>query len=66
TAYTLMIMTGKLIDKNIGFTFAAKIIEVFLSCTEGISILENIEALGYPVPSKLVKKIKSIRNKNGK
>lgn len=58
TVYSLMVITGKLVDKNIGFPMSSKAIEIFLTCTEGISILENVSKLGFPVPQKLIKTLK--------
>lgn len=58
TVYSLMMMTGELVDKNLGFAIASKTIEIFLSCTEGISILENISKLGFPVPQRLIQTLK--------
>lgn len=58
TVYFLMILTSKLIDKSLPYPIASSIMNSFLVVTEGISILENIYLLGYPVPTILVKKLK--------
>ena len=56
--YFILILTGRLVDKVVPYAFAASIIESFLAVTEGLSIMENLSGLGFPVPIKLVKMLK--------
>ena len=64
--YFMMILTAKLVDKHLPYPFASSIMNSFLVVTEGISILENIYLLGYPVPTVLVKKLKVFIDKGKK
>ncbi len=57
--YFIMIITGRIVDKVVPLTFASTIIESFLVITEGLSILENLNKLGFPIPNKLLNILKS-------
>jgi len=60
--YLILIMTGHLFDKIIGFHLAGYVMELFLAATECISILENAGRLGWPVPTKLLEKLKAMKD----
>jgi len=56
--YIILILTGRLVDKVVPVGFASSIIESFLVVTEALSIIENLNYLGFPVPIQLVKILK--------
>lgn len=58
--YFMLMVTAALVDKALPFAFGATIMYTFLAVTEGISILENISASGWPVPYKLLKVLKNV------
>lgn len=58
-AYFIMIVVGRLVDKNIPLPLAAPIIDAFLVTTEAVSILENLGKLQFPIPMALITKLKS-------
>ena len=58
-AYFIMIVVGRLVDKNIPLPLAAPIIDAFLVTTEAVSILENLGKLKFPIPMALIGKLKS-------
>lgn len=60
--YMILLATAALVDRSLPSKVAMSVMYAFLSVTEGISILENLGILGYPVPSALIKKFK-IMNK---
>lgn len=69
--YFVLIITGRLVDKVVPVGFASSIIESFLVVTEALSIIENLNHLGFPVPTQLVKILKQIsdtsqKNKTGR
>ena len=53
--YLIMIGTASILDKEFPGNYASLTMKSFLMVTEAISILENIGALGWPVPLKLLK-----------
>ena len=58
-AYFIMIVVGRLVDKNIPLPLASPIIDAFLVTTEAVSILENLGKLQFPIPMALITKLKS-------
>lgn len=61
TVYLILLAVGALLDKIIPGTeivSALSIFGVFLSLTECLSVCENVSALGYSVPTKLVSGLK--------
>lgn len=56
--YFILMATSHLVDKALPLEFAAKTTEAFLAITEAISIMENFGALGFLVPSHLIKRLK--------
>lgn len=61
--YFIMIVVSRLVDKHLPIQMAAPIMDSFLVGTEAISILENIGALGFAVPTALLKKLKNFNEK---
>lgn len=61
--YFIMLLVGRLVDKNIPLPIAAPILDAFLVTTEAVSILENFSKLGFPVPTILVNKLKAFYEK---
>ena len=62
--YFILLATGSILDYVLPIHSALRALTVvssFLAITEAISILENISALGYGVPSKLVSLLKLTR-----
>lgn len=60
--YTLMIITGAVLEKTMGIDILAdETIITFLAVTEAISILENFGKLGFKTPNKLLNKLKEIQ-----
>lgn len=79
--YLLMIGTASVVDKQFTDTYttlsnvfgfqvstksASMVMNLFLVSTEAISILENISALGWPVPLKLLQFLKMHSNTEDK
>lgn len=62
--YLLLMATAGLVDRALPAKFAMSIMYAFLAVTEGISILENLSVLGYPVPTKLLKSLKIMNTKD--
>lgn len=61
TVYLILLAVGALLDKIIPGTdivSALSIFGVFLSLTECLSICENVSALGYSVPTRLISGLK--------
>lgn len=59
--YMVMLMTGATLDKIsviVELISSLSVVATFLAVTEAISILENSAALGFAVPTKLVKVLK--------
>jgi len=56
--YFLLIIVARIVDKHTPIDVASSIMQAFLIGTEAFSILENINKLGFPVPTKLVKLLK--------
>ena len=56
--YLIMIGTAHVLDREFPGNYASTSMKTFLMVTEAISILENIGALGWPVPLKLLKYLK--------
>ena len=59
--YSLLVTTGRLIDKAVPLVFAPMVIETFIAVTEGLSIIENTAEAGLPVPKRFVRRLKSIQ-----
>ena len=60
--YTLMIITGAVLEKTMGIDILAdETIITFLAVTEAISILENFGKLGFKTPNKLLNNLKEIQ-----
>lgn len=55
--YFIMLLVGRIVDKQTPIQLAAPILDTYLIITEAISILENISKLGFPVPKKIVEKL---------
>lgn len=60
--YFILLTTGACVDKTTPFPFALVTMATYLSITEAISIIENLGAMGYPVPTVLVGRLKALRN----
>jgi len=59
--YFMVVSAGYFTELVIGTDlFIAKTIMIFLALTELISIMENIDKEGYPMPQHLYKKIKEV------
>lgn len=61
TVYLLLIATAALVDKTLPMGFASVIMITFLAATEAISIMENMQALGFAVPTLLVSRLKLLK-----
>lgn len=62
--YFMAVSAGYFTELVIGTDlFIAKTIMIFLAVTELISIFENIEKGGYPMPTNLIKKLKELVSK---
>lgn len=61
TVYLLLIATAALVDKTLPVGFASAIMITFLAATEAISIMENMQALGFSVPTVLVSRLKTLK-----
>lgn len=61
TVYLLLIATASLVDKTMPVGFASIIMVTFLAATEAISIMENMRALGFAVPTLLVSRLKTLK-----
>lgn len=64
--YFVLIITGRLVDKIVPVNFASSIIESFLVVTEALSVIENLNHLGFPVPIQLVNILKHFSENNNK
>lgn len=67
--YGIMMLSGFLIDKQLGVSIAESATIFFVGATQFVSILENIGRSGYAIPKKLIKSMKiyteSKEQKNG-
>lgn len=61
SVYAIMVANCSLLDKALPITFAASTMFSFLSVTEGISIMENLSSMGFPIPSKITKMLYTMR-----
>lgn len=62
--YFMAVSAGYFTELVIGTDiFISKTIMIFLAVTELISIFENIEKGGYPMPTNLIKKLKELVSK---
>jgi toxin secretion/phage lysis holin len=52
--YIMMLGTAGVLDREFPGQYATTTMKTFLMVTEAISIMENISALGWPVPLKLL------------
>lgn len=66
TVYLILMATASLVDKVVPIAFALPVMVTFLSVTEGISVMENVGAMGFSVPSHLLKLLRKIRDVNPK
>ena len=64
--YFIMIGLAGILDREIPGEYAMPVMKSFILVTEAISILENISALGWPVPTKLVSILKMFDVDKGK
>lgn len=62
--YTILIVACRLFDKVLPTPFAAVIMESYLSVTEMISLLENAHAIGVPMPPKLMKYLRVLKDES--
>jgi toxin secretion/phage lysis holin len=63
--YTILLASGALLDKIVemqNFFSGLSMIGAFLSTTEAISILENVSALGFKTPRKLLSVLKFVQD----
>lgn len=56
--YLMLIATAGILDREFPGNYATTSMKSFLMVTEAISIMENIGALGWPVPLKLLEYLK--------
>lgn len=59
--YTILMACASLVDKAIPIALAMPVIYTFLAATEGISIMENLSELGYPVPISIISRLKVMK-----
>jgi len=60
--YFILLTTGACVDKTSPFPFALVTMAAYLSVTEAISIIENLGAMGYSVPSVLIGRLKALKD----
>jgi len=63
SAYLILIITARLVDKVAIGSFFSIMVETFLAITEALSIIENLSQLGVPIPTVLIKRLKNLRDK---
>lgn len=63
--YFILMATAALVDKVMPIPFASIIMVTFLAATEAISIMENLGAAGYAVPTALLKRLRALRDAGG-
>lgn len=56
--YVIMLLAAGILDMEFPGQYASNTMKTFLMVTESISIMENISALGWPVPSKILHLLK--------
>ena len=56
--YFLLIFVSRVVDKSFPLQFASSIMNSFIIGTEAISILENFAKLNFPVPQKVIEKLR--------
>lgn len=56
--YLILISTSRILDTEFPGDYATNTMKTFLMVTEAVSIMENIHAMGWPVPMKLVQYLK--------
>lgn len=61
--YFFLLATGALVDKVMPVQFALMAMATFLGATEAISVLENLKAFGFEVPTGLIDNLKSVKEK---
>lgn len=59
--YFILLTTAACVDKTTPVPFALVTMATYLSITEALSIVENLGAMGYPVPAVLVGRLKALR-----
>jgi len=60
--YVVMLLASGILDMEFPGQYASGTMKTFLMVTEAVSIMENISALGWPVPLKLLKMLKMQRD----
>lgn len=61
--YLVYMFVARAVDKVTPLHVFAPMMDTYLAVTEAGSILENFEKLGYPVPTMIINKLKSLRDK---
>lgn len=61
--YLILIATAGILDREFPGQYATTVMKTFLMITEAISIMENVNALGWPVPLKLMEFLKMHQEK---
>ena len=61
--YFILMATAALVDKVMPIPFASIIMITFLAATEAISVMENLGAAGYAVPTSLINRLRSFSSK---
>jgi len=56
--YVVMLLASGILDTEFPGQYASNTMKTFLMVTEAISIMENISALGWPVPLKILQLLK--------
>ena len=56
--YVVMLLAAGILDMEFPGQYASNTMKTFLMVTEAISIMENISALGWPVPLKILQMLK--------
>lgn len=59
--YLILLSIAALVDKAIPSPFAVAMVGSFLAVTEGISTLENLSIMGFPVPKALIDKLEALK-----
>jgi len=59
--YLVILAIASLVDKAIPAPFALSIVASFLAVTEGISTLENLGKMGFPIPKTLMDKLEAMK-----
>lgn len=57
--YFIFLIVPRIIDRHLPIALAAPMMDIWLVTTEGISILENLGKLGFPIPAKVLNLLKT-------